>query len=82
MRQNDAQGEYAQDRQPDHPLSPDPITNRAADDGADSERGQEHEQQNLRLADADPELRNEIERVVAGKADQVDEFRKHQRDQH
>ena len=49
MRQQQRERQHAEDRDPDHVFAPDPVADRAAGEGPRRHRGEEHEQQDLRV---------------------------------
>ena len=65
-----------------HQLPAEPVAHRAADDGAGGHRGEEGEQVELGAPDAHAEVVDQIERVVARDAREVDVLGKDQHDQH
>ena len=82
VRQQQREGQHAEDRNPDHVLAAQPVAERAAEDAAGRHRGQEHEQVQLGGAHRQVELVDQVEGVVAGDARQVEVLGEDQRQQH
>ena len=76
--QRQGEGQDAEDRHPDHRLAPDPVADRAADEGAGGDGGEEDEEQQLRVAHRDPELLDQEEGVEARQAREVEVLREDQ----
>ena len=58
------------------------VDERAAEERPRGDRGEEHEQQHLRALDRHAERLDQVERVVAVQAREVDHLRKQHHDQH
>ena len=73
---------YAQDRHPDHELPAEAVADGPAQDGACGHRAEEDEQVELRRAHRHAELADQIKRVVAAEARQVEILGEDQGDEH
>ena len=82
VRQDQRERQDAQDRRPDHVFAAEAIADRAADHRAGGDRGEEDEEQDLRVLHRHAEALDQVERVVARHAREVEEFREDERDQH
>ena len=78
MRQQQCKGRAAEDRKPDDPSPPQAIAERSTDQGAGSDREQEHREQLGGRARRYAEMVNQVEGVEAADAHQIEELRKHQ----
>jgi len=79
VRQQQREGQHSQDRAPDDGLPAEAIAQRPAQDRASGDRAEKHEEVDLRRANRDVKLADEIERVIAVQARQVEVLRKDQR---
>src|SRR3984957_12389383 len=82
MRHQEHERERTQDRKPDHIFPSEPVAEGASKDGADSNRGQEQEEMQLGVLHGHVERANEIERVIARDAREIEIFREDQDEQY
>ena len=82
IRQSQRKRKHAENRAPDHDLTPDAVSHRSADDRAHRHCAEEREQMQFRTLNRNMEPVDQIKRVVAAQARQVKELGKHERQQH
>jgi len=81
-RQREGEREHAEDGSPDHPLRADPIADRPAENRPRGDRAKEHEQVQLRARHRDAEAADQVERVIAAEAREIEILREDQHRQH
>ena len=79
---SDRERKHAEDRHPDDELAAEAIADGAAEDRAGGDRSEEDEQIDLRVAHRHAELADQIKRVVAAQARQVEVLGEDQGDEH
>ncbi|MNC52652.1 hypothetical protein D3C75_1020090 [compost metagenome] len=72
----------AEDREPDHGLTPDPVADRPAKERPRRYRTKEQEQVQLRTGDRQVELLDQVEGEIAGEAGHVEILGEHQQPEH
>ncbi len=82
MGQHQRERGNAEDREPDHPLAADAVSDRAAEDGADRHREQEGEQIQLGRALRHAKALHQIERVIGAQRRHIEVLREQQHHQH
>src|ERR1700676_4491814 len=81
VRQEQAERQNAQNRDPDYVAAADAVAHRPADDGSGSHGSEKNEEMNLCVLRGDMEFVDQIKDVVADQAGQIEVFREHERDE-
>ena len=81
MRQGEGKRRHPKDREPDYPLASNLVPDRTADNRAQRHREEEDEEKELRRPNRNAEAIDQIKRVVAREACQIDVFREDEGDQ-